>query len=358
MKITKKLLALGLVGTMILGGSLSAYAADGDSGTEVTGTGTADDLYVSDVVYELTIPTAAAVTQTLSYKVDPQGLAAQKGDAEAGSTLLFKNGDGDSAKYSGKSDSFKFISKSSVPIELTIKPVLKPATAGETTFVYAGGYSTTADFSGEGDSTKGMYIGIHSTNEVEKALSDTALNYKNLIYSAKDLFAVGGSIAEGYTFSIPENVTTGFPEYEFYLTGDLNTNVPTSTWVTYKSDGVTVDKKAAMPTIELKYTPTAVTAATKTAVAKWDNNYNITIMKATGTAEDGGFPAEGCTVTINGKAITGTVNKGVITLKWEDIAKAYDSNYTASKYGVELNTANQAVIVTVPSDGSYYGVAK
>lgn len=359
MKNFKRLVALGLVGTMVMGGTITAFAADGDNKAEVTGTGTAGDLVVDNVIYSLTIPTAASVTQTLSYKVDPQGLAAKKGDVAAGSTVLFKNGTGAEAKYSSKSDSFKFVSKSSVPIELTIKPVLKPATAASGEHVYAGGYSTTSDFSGDGDDAKGLYLGIHSTNEVEKALSETALDYKNLIYSARDLFAVDGSYDAGYTFALPASVEESkLPTYEFYVTGALNPDMPTATWIKYAADEVTVESKAAMPTIELKYTPTALTAATKTAVAKWDKNYNITIKKETATETDGGFPETGATVTVNGKAVTSTVSKGVITLKWEDIAKAYDSSYTASKYGTELNTADQAVVVTVPNDGTYYGVAK
>ena len=358
MKIMKKLLALGLVGTMVFGSSLTAFAADGDNGAAVTGTGTAANLNVDQVVYSITVPTAAAVTQGLSYKVDPQLLAYQKGEATDNTGVLFKNGEGDSAKWSGKSDTFAIVSKSSMPITIKIEPKLTAATAGEDTFVYAGGFSTTEDFSGTSDATAGLYLGIHSTNEVAKALSTTALDYTNLLYSAKDLFEITGSVAEGYTYAIPENAT-GFPKYEFYLTGALNPNVPTTTWVTYKSDKVTVDKKAAMPTVELKYTPTAVDSAKKDAVAKWNSDYSITVWKSSGTKAEGGF-ASSATVTVNGKAATCTVSdKGTITIPWENIAKAYDSSYTATEYGKELNTANVAVIVTNGTEtDTYYGVAK
>jgi hypothetical protein len=359
MKIMKKLLALGLVGTMVIGGSLTAFAADGDNGTAVTGTGTAANLNVDQVIYTVTVPTSAAITQGLSYKVDPQYLAYQKGEATDTAGVLFKNGSGTDAKYSGTSDTFSIISKSSVPITLKIEPKLTAATAGTGEFVYAGGFSTTSDFSGAGDDAKGLYLGIHSTNEVEKALSTTALDYTNLIYSAKDLFEITGSVDAGYTYAIPTAVTEGFPEYVFYLTGAINPDVATTTWVKYASDKVTVEGKAAMPTVELKYTPTAVDTAKKNAVAVWNSDYSISIWKENATKEEGGFDST-ATVTVNGKAATATVSdKGTINITWENIAKAYDSTYTAEKYGEELDTANVAVIVTNGTEtDTYYGVAQ
>ena len=360
MKIMKKLITLGLVGTMVIGTSLTAFAADGDSGTEVTGTGTAANLEVDQVVYTITVPTSDAITQGLSYKVDPQLLAYQKGDATDQAGVLFKNGSGTDAKYSGTSDAFSIVNKSSIPVTIGFKPVLKAATAGSNEHVYAGGFSKTADFSGDGDASTGLYIGIHSTNDVEHALSTTAGDYTNLLYSAKDLFVISGSVADGYTYAIPESVKDGFPEYEFYLTGAINPNVATSTWIVYDTDNVTVKTKAAMPTVELKYTPTAVYTAKKDAVAKWNGDYSISVWKANATKEAGGF-ASGATVTVNGKACTGITvsDKGTITIPWEKIAKAYDENYTADKYGKELNTANVAVVVTNGTEtDTYYGVAK
>lgn len=362
MKIMKKLLALGLVGSMVIGSSLTAFATDptGASGTAITGTGTAANLEVDQVVYEVTVPTNAAMEAALSYKVDPQLLAYQKGDATDKAGVLFKNGSGSEAKYSGKSDTLTITSKSSVPITIKIEPKLTAATAGDTTFVYAGDFSTTEDFSGTDDGTKGLYLGIHSTNEVAKSLSTTALDYTNLLYSAKDLFEVSGTVDAGYTYAIPSTVTDGFPKYEFYLTGAINPNVATSTWITYQSDKVTVDKKAAMPTVELKYTPTAVCTAKKDCEAQWNNDYSISVWKSSATKAEGGF-ASGATVTVNGKTCTGATvsDKGTINIPWESIAKAYDSNFTADKYGDELNTANVAVIVTNGSEAdTYYGVAK
>lgn len=363
MKIMKRLLALGLVGTMVIGGSVTAFATepDGASGTAVTGTGTAANLEVDQVVYSVSVPTNAAMTAALSYKVDPQLLAYQKGDATDKAGVLFKNGSGADAKYSGKSDVLKIVSKSSIPISIKIEPKITAATSlGATEFAYAGGQSTTEDFSGTNDSSKGLYLGLHSTNEVAKALDTSVPAYNNLIYSAKDLFEVSGSVDAGYTYAIPSTVTDGFPTYEFYLTGAINPNVPTATWITYKSDNVTVDTKAAMPTVELKYTPTAVYTAKKDAVAQWNSDYSISVWKSSGTKEEGGF-ASGATVTVNGKTCTGATvsDKGTITIPWESIAKAYDSSYTADKYGDELNTANVAVIVTNGSEAdNYYGVAK
>lgn len=360
MKIMKKLLALGLAGTMVIGGSLTAFAAAGDNGEAVTGTGTAENLNVDKVVYTITVPTADAITQGLSYKVDPQLLAYQNGEATDEAGVLFKNGTGTDASYSGTSDTFSIVSKSSIPISIKIEPKLTAATPAGNDFAYAGGYSTTPDFSETADKTKGLYIGIHSTNEVAKALSDQALDYTNLLYSAKDLFEISGSVAAGYTYAIPGTTTEGFPEYEFYLTGALNPDVATSTWMKYQSDKVTVDGKAVMPTVELKYTPTAVDTAKKDAVAVWNNDYSISVWKSNGTKEEGGFAAD-ATVTVNGKTCAGATvsDKGTITIPWESIAKAYDSSYTAEKYGDELNTANIAVIVTNGTEAdTYYGVAK
>jgi hypothetical protein len=362
MKIMKRLLALGLVGTMVIGGSLTAFATDptGASGTAITGTGTAANLNVDQVVYSVTVPTNAAMTAALSYKVDPQLLAYQKGDATDKAGVLFKNGSGSEAKYSGKSDSLKIVSKSSIPISIKIEPKLTAATAASGEFVYAGGQSTTEDFSGTNDGTKGLYLGLHSTNEVAKALDTTALDYTNLLYSAKDLFEVSGTVDAGYTYAIPSTVTEGFPEYEFYLTGAINPDVATTTWMTYGTDNVTVKERAAVPTIELKYTPTAEYTVKKDCVAQWNNDYSISVWKSSGTKAEGGFGST-VTVTVNGKTCTGATvsDKGTINIPWESIAKAYDATYTADKYGDELNTANVAVIVTNGSEADkYYGVAK
>lgn len=362
MKNKKRIIALGMASVMMFGGSLTAVAADpsGANGTAISIEGTAGDLYKTDNVYSLTVPTEAAIKQAISYKVDPQGFAEEKGDATAGSRVLFKHTEGGKTSYSSTSDKIKLVSKSSIPISLKIEPKLTAATAGSGEHVYAGGFSTTSDFSADADKTKGLYLGIHSTNEFARSLNTTALDYTNLIYSGKDLFEVTGDVDTGYTYAIPSTVTEGFPEYEFYLTGEINPNVAASTWAVYNSDGVTVDTVAAMPTVEFKITPTAVTGATKTAVATWNDDYSISVKKSTATEEDGGF-ATGATVTLNGKTVATsdfTIDKGVIKITWANIAKTYDSTFTADKYADELNTMDAAICVTVANDGTYYGVAQ
>lgn len=112
----KKMLAFALATTMILGSSMSVFAATG-TGENTTGetvTGEGDVQYVDTTVYSVTLPTSA----TIKLQVDPQGLLGLTGDS---ATLE------DLEEYAGKitcAATPGVINLSSVPMKVSVEMTL------------------------------------------------------------------------------------------------------------------------------------------------------------------------------------------------------------------------------------------
>ena len=81
----KKIAALGLAFTMVIGSTVTAFASDPApdpdvtanmaSAKEITGTGTED--YVNKNVMKVTLPTEDRMNAIFDYRLDPQGLIAK-----------------------------------------------------------------------------------------------------------------------------------------------------------------------------------------------------------------------------------------------------------------------------------------
>ena len=88
----KKLLAVGLAATMVLGSSVTAFADEGSG----TGSGKLEGS-VSTEVFSVVLPVVAEDGSTLAFTLDPEGLiaktsqAAYSGATFGEGTLFFKN---------------------------------------------------------------------------------------------------------------------------------------------------------------------------------------------------------------------------------------------------------------------------
>lgn len=340
-----KFVAFCMASVMVAGSSLTAFAAAGDDGgeVEVTGAGTAQ--YVNMEQFAITVPTGDALTNTFAYSVDPQGLASivdTAGKIETGATVLFANGSG--GEMSSTSDALEIVNKSSMPLKLSVTVKMDA-----TSKTYAGGFSTTSDFSKASDATVGMYIGLQSTYELEKAVGTAGETYTNIIPTAKDAYILeesGGT----YTYTL-DSAATGLPKYEFKFTGKVNPDAADALFADVSTAGVVTKK--TMPTISLKFTPSSIKTIKDAALTKDDNEGTIWVGKADATDEDGGFGTTKPTaIEVNGKSVTTIAANegGWATITWDNIVKAW--GYTKAEdltdeQAAELWKCVKSVKVTV-----------
>lgn len=276
MKGFKKIVALGVVATMVFGSSLTAFAADPTTrditttdGTvaaaEQTVTGEATENYINKKVFKIVAPTTTWEAEVFDYITDPQGLIAETEAAAIGEVeiaddtgVFFKKKDeeGNLVAISSESDPLILTNKSTSGVKMAITVQLKEAASDK----YVKGYSSTADFSESGDDAKGLYLGLTSTGNPVTPLDATAQSLTSYAKSAYELFAVGYK-DNAYTFEIPEDLDGEAPQFSFTVNGALNRALADSAWYVV-TDGkpLNVGAALAMPDIELKYTPTYVDA--------------------------------------------------------------------------------------------------
>ena len=340
----KKLVTVGLTLTMVLGSTFTVFAGDVTTPAETTTDGTSDLAYVNMDVYKIEVPTDAVLQNALTYMADPQNLVLQTQAAAYGLSenavaleeaaavntgiwfrTLSENStaaeNANTVGISSKSDGYVIKNKSSRGVLLDVAAKM---VKGSTT--YAGGYSTTSDFSATGDDVKGLYFGLKATNEVdEKALDETGATFKNVALSAADKYEV--KYNSGYSYGLKADADN-FPTYSFEITGALNHDVADTTWATVADNGSVTQK--TLPTIQVKYTPSLIKDKAAVAIV---GDGAIYISKAD---VEGGFgETKPTAMTINGKTVT--ANKiednvdGYVVVSWANMCEAY--GYTEDNVG-------------------------
>lgn len=343
MKGFKKIVALGVAATMMMGSSLTAFAASTTqdlssasagalAGAEQTVEGAGSANYLFKKVFKVTVPTSAEANKVFAYYTDPQGLIVETEAAQIGAVeitddtgVFFTNRDetGTAVAISSTSDPLTLVNKSTSAVEIGVKVKLAEETSGQ----YTSGYSTTADFTGTGDAAKGVYLGLSSTGNAVEALSATEATLTNYAKSAYPLFAVTWDTTNStYKFDIPEANEGAEPVYQFVVNGALNKALADKTWYAETSgQPLTAGAALKMPKIELKYTPTYVDARPCLAaygddgVAMW--NYDDTAF-ATGDAI---ATATVAAVKVNNAAVssvTALEEDGTILIPYTDIMTA------------------------------------
>lgn len=133
MRKLKRIVAITLTSTMVIGGSLMAFAA-GETSGESVGTGTSEG-HIDKKMTHVELPTIAEGTASpFTYTMDPEGLVsgtdhAKYANAEFPSTgdtgVYFNNGkkegDDTTTVYKNESIALNAVNKSSHPINLTVK---------------------------------------------------------------------------------------------------------------------------------------------------------------------------------------------------------------------------------------------
>lgn len=373
MKNFKKVVALGMSVAMMASSYAPVFAADGDSGSAVTGGGAGEEAFVDKEVYKIVVPTGDALTKAFDFKVDPTGLVAETEGKEFGSGITvegkgiyFKNKEaGTVKKVSNLSDPMQIVNRSAIAVEMAVSVKMKDGAGAGTK--YSGGYSTTPDFgrSLEAGATKtadaaaGLYIGILASNENIKAIDTTATEFTNVIESAYDKYQVGYS-GTAYTFELPSTVKDDeCPVYNFYAYGQLNADAKADVWTYTESQQL---KAKEMPQIELVFTPTKVTGTIKANMLKYDADKSIYLYKTTVAEDfsDGGFDAKATAIKVNGKSIAadGLVDPtaGYIVVSWESIAKAWGYTDPAKMTDDEIATvwAGVKTIQATVNSTDYY----
>lgn len=129
----KRLLAVVMATTMVMGGSMVAFAGEVQTSGSTDGTGTSNG-HLNKKVINVTLPVIASGTTPFAYTADPEGLVSQvAGDTKKlkDGTVVTANGDnvyflnkaaeGGTDSYTSTSDKLKAINKSSHAIKLTVK---------------------------------------------------------------------------------------------------------------------------------------------------------------------------------------------------------------------------------------------
>ncbi len=376
MKNLKKYVALGLIGTMVMGSSLTAFAGIGDEDAEVTGTGTGANMAIDTEVYSVAVPTQDAIDKLFDFDVDPQGLVAASAGARYGSSVkigdntgvLFPNYDEALTNITGVSDTSSDLvitNKSSKGIKLAITCKIDKGTA-----TYDGGYSTTPDFSGTGDDGKGLYFGLIQSGDVEKKFDETGITDVNAAKSSADQYEVTATVAapgaaESYTYGLKTGADK-FATYKFAVTAQLNPIMAESTWYTVADHAVTAK---TFGTVQLKFTPSLISA--KNAYDKAGDAY---LDKSSGTlyvgnkgmdpsiADNGFGDTKVASVIVNEKAtsITPSSNNvaGCSVVTWSEILTAYGYTTNADDFKIGSDNATELMskinTVTFTFNGNKY----
>ena len=332
-----KILAAFLAGTMVLGMSLTAFAAeDGDAETSVAGSTTGEGAFEGHVeksVLLVQLPTVSEGDKTFAYTMDPEGLIAATEGAkdktatfEAGATVYFLSAE---KTYTSESAKLKVVNKGSVDADVTVTA----ETASNTNIAMAG----SAVF-GEDNKNAELYLGLKVAAENAVAVKAHA-DGTDPVSVTVGLKGTPGNFEvkydeanKTYSYAAKDGVAeTAWNSFEFCLTGACNPNGDysdenltaadvTVTWsyaeraedsdATLLEENATTDKDASIGATGTYNKTTGVitatvdlgagTGATTLASAK----YGSTEAKATNDVVN---------ATISGTAFTGSVSDAVKT---------------------------------------------
>lgn len=371
----KKIAALGLVMTMALGSSLTAFASDTTS-QDLTGKTTADksvvgtgsEEYVDKNIMKVTMPTNDAIAKFFDYKLDPQGLIAEA-KSYAGTDItgtatgiVFMNDNKGKKTISNTSDVFTITNKSSIPVDLGVKVQLTGGSSDITA-------STTSDFSDTaGDASKAIYLGLRATNDVERALSTTETSYDAVLATGASQYKTTWN-GTAYEYKVIDNAK--FKDFTFTVTGAINKSLSAATWATITGDvagtGRTpVKKTPPVVNVKISFTPIEDPA---TCTLKWttdaSKNDILQVGKVTADSGKGGFVTDDyAKVFVNGREVASgfTVDeKGYLLIPLEDIYPLYKTTPAWGSADSKDKSAVKALIKSVKTTKTgtgavtYYG---
>lgn len=212
----RKLAALGLAATMVMGSSVVTFAADTSNGSQ-TGAGKLEGT-VDTEVFSVVLPTTDE--NTFKFTLDPEGLikktenAAYSGATFGEGTLFFQT---DTNQYSDTSKELQVVNKSSVNVDVALKAE-----------VTADGIELNADKTFEGDTSASMYLAIKSGEDEVAVTSDAAAEYAATVKKAPDnaYEYKYDSSKKTYSYELKADAdsTVEFEKLTFAITGAANVN--------------------------------------------------------------------------------------------------------------------------------------
>lgn len=301
MKKFKQRLAAALAIIMVVGCSMTAFAAEEDSGT-VTGSGQLEGTVSTDV-WNVTLPTTVVGDTTYNFILDPEGLIAEteatkySGATFTGETgMFFANVSGGDTVYSETSDAKTIVNKSSYKVDVTVTATVKAAVSS------GNAVALTEDNTFANDSTASIYLALTdgvNTGVVKKATNVATI--QSTIGAAPD-GAYEYKYADGeYSYALKADLSSiVFEDYSFQLTGACN---KAADWADFED---------ADPQVEIVYS-----VAKHAETPARTDDYKIIMANGTASYTFVDAPdtdSTGITVfTINGTSRLGAVNGGNIT---------------------------------------------
>lgn len=192
MRKTKKMMALALAASMMLGSSAVAFAAEGDTtpgGTgTVSGTGEVEG-HVNKEVLNVILPTVpSGQASAFAYTMDPERLIQGTDAAKYEEGTVFPAADVDTGvyfltdtkTYSNESNTYQVVNKSSCDVDLTVKVKATQSSAKDITLASSNGVSTTAPE---------LYLGL-KVGSSEQAVSATEATVNKTLAGNKNNFEI------------------------------------------------------------------------------------------------------------------------------------------------------------------------
>ena len=375
---SKKILAMTLATAMVLGGSMTAFAADTDDANGATGSGTAFEHVNKDII-AVTLPTQGEVANVFNYYVDPERLINDAGTLADGSTAVTGNTDGVYFKNTTPGTatpavdaSVKSYSIGGVTSGLTV--TIPTTTAANLT------YKTIVDDGTDGVTTDGWYEGTDTATVVTVNITDDGNG------SVPTLASGDSIVVEPYQAANPGTATTSYSSssdaVSFEGKNSVAVDVSVAATVTASAGGKDIalvadaDALAAAKTPALlmklkvgtdeKIITSAGTTATATiagvpanfAVTTENNKFVYKIR--TNTDPDNGGKAlddwNATTVQLIGKTNTANVPEGAaaltapqIVLTWT-VAKSENATTQAYVSATTVSAASKSLNLTMPTD--------
>lgn len=248
----KKLMTAILVTTMVMGSTLTAFAADADKTGGTSGSGSSEG-HVDKEVESMILPTVPDdnANSPFKYTMDPERLIQETGGGKYEEGTVFPEKDTDTGvyfltgdkTYANTSETLQAVNNGSCDVTLTVK-VKATATAGGKDIKLA----TTSTPAATG--TPDLYLGLAVGKDAPTVVSATEQSIPKTIAGTPDNFEITLDENDKYVYREKADATT-WKAVEISLTGAVSklaiaddTTAPTVdvTWEYAKAaDGATVD---------------------------------------------------------------------------------------------------------------------
>ena len=351
----KKGLALALAASMVIGSSLTAFAADETPGGTggATGSGTSEG-HVKKEVTNVVLPTNADTT-IFAYKMDPERLIQETaaGKYEEGTVFPKKEEDkgvyflvGDK-QYANTSKTLQAINKSSCNIKLTVG--VKATASGSDDIALAGSSTPST-------TTPELYLGLKVGNNaaevvgttektVDKVIAGTASNFETAVENDK------------YVYREKADATT-WKAINFCMEGAVsakeiadNTTAPTVdvTWKWVKAGDTDTP---ATDTVDYTTTPPeaapSLTDPSTEYTATADTEVQVGLSLGAGTKAASTISSVKFTAPTGAEKVLATTDysyaNGKLTLKAAAVNGFLGTSQTERSYKVELDDTDKTVL--------------